>query len=340
MAPVACQGRLILGDGSASRRLELDAAKGLAMVLVVAGHVVARDISPLGNDWYPWANFRLYSFHMAFFFFLAGWVYFLRPIADWQSRWVRTARRLVPAYVLFAATVFLAKFTLARFLPVDRPVGQLLTELTLQLLYPTQGFASFLWFIVVLLQIQWAAPLLMTVFRGHRAWVLTLAVVLHLASVSGFVSEVIALKEFSRYLLFFLLGAWVVEEPGTFKLLADRWLLFLTLLAAIVIWVPPPFLRTVAALVSLPALYGLACFLHERGWSRWLIFVGINSFTIYLMNSLCMGLMRALVLRTTGWDGAIFPFVAALLLLSGLLLPVLVQRLLFARVAALDRITR
>lgn len=310
------------------------------MVLVVAGHVVARDITPAGNEWYAWANFRLYSFHMAFFFFLAGWVYFLRPIADWQGRWLRTAKRLVPAYALFAATVFIAKWALARFLPVDRPVGQPLDELTLQLLYPTQGFASFLWFIVVLLQIQWAAPMLMVVFRRRWEWVVALAVVLHLASVSGFVTELFALKEFCRYLIFFLLGAWAAKGSPLVKTLADWWPLLLLLLLALLAWLPPPALRTVAALVSLPALYGVARFLHEQGWGRWLIFLGVNSFTIYLMNSLCMGLVRAAVLRTTGWDGALFPYVAALLLLSGLLLPVLVQRLLFSRIGPLDRITR
>ena len=141
---------------AAIRERWLDVAKGLAIVLVVWGHVVGRDVRPLGNDWYAWANARLYSFHMACFFFLAGAVYFLRPTADAWSRWRRTAGRLIPAYLLFAGVVYLAKLLAVQIGRVDRPVGDPLGEVWNQLLFPTQGFASFLWFIVVLLQLQGA----------------------------------------------------------------------------------------------------------------------------------------------------------------------------------------
>lgn len=54
---------------SGSRRLpDLDVGKGMAIFLVVLGHIVARQIKPAGNDWYLSAQIGLYSFHMAFFF--------------------------------------------------------------------------------------------------------------------------------------------------------------------------------------------------------------------------------------------------------------------------------
>src|SRR5213075_2870897 len=47
----------------ASRVQFLDAARGLAIVLVVIGHVVARGL-PEGNDWYGYLKEMIYGFHM------------------------------------------------------------------------------------------------------------------------------------------------------------------------------------------------------------------------------------------------------------------------------------
>jgi fucose 4-O-acetylase-like acetyltransferase len=56
-----------------ARRLDLDRAKGLAIVLVVLGHVVARD-QPPGVEWYEPFRYAIYRFHMPFFLYLSGTV--------------------------------------------------------------------------------------------------------------------------------------------------------------------------------------------------------------------------------------------------------------------------
>ena len=81
-----------------TRLSEVDTAKGLAIALVVFGHLVARDLKPRGNDWWLVFHEHLYSFHMAFFFFLSGYVFFLHPPGQWVGRLRKTAARLVPAY--------------------------------------------------------------------------------------------------------------------------------------------------------------------------------------------------------------------------------------------------
>src|SRR4051794_39158365 len=55
----------------ASRVQYLDAARGLAIVLVVIGHVVAREL-PEGNDWYGYLKEVIYRFHMPLFMVLTG----------------------------------------------------------------------------------------------------------------------------------------------------------------------------------------------------------------------------------------------------------------------------
>ena len=70
-----------------------------------------------------------------------------------SSRLRKNAAKLVPAYVLFALIVYVAKALAVRVLHVDRPVSQVFSEVLLMLAYPTEGFAQFLWFIVTLLMI-------------------------------------------------------------------------------------------------------------------------------------------------------------------------------------------
>jgi len=54
-----------------SRLLEVDAARGLAILLVVLGHVVARDM-PAGNAWFAEVKAAIYLFHMPLFMVLTG----------------------------------------------------------------------------------------------------------------------------------------------------------------------------------------------------------------------------------------------------------------------------
>ena len=163
----------------------IDTAKGIGITLVVFGHIVARDAKPLGNDWWMLWHDRLYSFHMAFFFFLSGYVFFLQPADQWPARLRKNAAKLLPAYALFALVVYVAKAVAVSVLHVDRPVSKWTDELLLMLAYPTQGFAQFLWFIVTLMMILAMLTLLRSWITQHLGAALAFFFALHLLSVSG-----------------------------------------------------------------------------------------------------------------------------------------------------------
>src|SRR6478735_6063336 len=81
------------------RRLDIDRAKGLAILLVVAGHLVAHD-SPDGITWYEPLRYLLYRFHMPFFLYLSGTVAVLSgvltaPPTSWPRQALRRAERLL-----------------------------------------------------------------------------------------------------------------------------------------------------------------------------------------------------------------------------------------------------
>lgn len=329
-------------SSSSSRLSEIDTAKGIGIALVVFGHMVARDLIPRGNDWWSVSLVHLYAFHMAFFFFLSGYVFFLQPPAQWESRLRKTAAKLIPAYLLFALIVYAAKFIAVQVMHVDRPVKQPLDELLFMISYPTESFAQYLWFIVTLLMIYALMTMLRAWVTRHLSLALAVFFVLHLLSVTDHVTKLFALNQLARYTIFFLLAAACHRHLTAWtSVLARFGVWFVVAFGAALVALPQSWLPTVAGLLSLPALLAIAIWLDRWPTLREpLQFLGRNTLTIYLMNSLAMGLVRGIVLKVWGWDDWHFFVVAPILLTTGLLLPIVAQRVLFARWGWTNRITR
>lgn len=135
------------------RHIDIDKAKGLAMLLVVFGHISARK-PPDGNEWYVASRYAIYGFHMAFFMFLSGLVFFmnLKVASSWRDVVCCVKKRfgrLIIPYLLFGVLVILAKWTLQSFVHVDNPVDGPSGLLEI-VLWPMESSASFLWYVYVL----------------------------------------------------------------------------------------------------------------------------------------------------------------------------------------------
>jgi fucose 4-O-acetylase-like acetyltransferase len=97
------------------RMVDLDAARGVAIFLVVLGHVVAEEM-PRDVSWYPILKFWIYRFHMPLFMVLTGVTFALSlpHFKDWgevlRFSWRKTSRLLVP-YVFFGLLVLIGKMT-------------------------------------------------------------------------------------------------------------------------------------------------------------------------------------------------------------------------------------
>lgn len=325
------------------RLTDIDVAKGIAIVLVVMGHVVARDIRPAGNEWYPVFNHHLYAFHMSFFFYLAGYVFWTSESDRRGERVRQAAQRMLPAYLMMAIFTFFAKWSLARFVAVDRPVREFWSAWFQFFLYPTEGFITFLWFIVALLEIYLLTLVALRLFRESMGWMLACAAVLHLCSVAGWVTGMFALKQATRYWLFFVVASFALANRARLNPWIIRaWPLTLAALIISLVMVPSPWDATVGALISLPALHGIAA-ASERllprvaaGFAR----LGIMSWPIYLFNVFAIGGVKVIILKTMGWDGARFFIALPLLVAGGITLPILVQRFVLSRWEWLDRMTR
>lgn len=330
---------MALDKPPALRLIDIDRAKGLAILLVVFGHVVARQ-PPADNEWYLIARHAVYAFHMAFFMFLSGVVFFLRarPQADFQAFLADVHKRfmrLMPAYFLFALIVFTGKWGAQALVHVDNPVTGW-EDLLKIVLFPMQSISSSLWYIYVLFLFSVLGLALLSMTRG-RIWPLVaLGVALQFAPYIQF----LGLGQFSKYFLFFALGGVTVAFWERYSYWVDR--IWLPALAGLV-WVLATEMYAgngwlFAALLSIPALHGLCR--REFVGAGWLQFLGGMSFSIYLMNTIAIGATKAVLLKFTSWDGLNFVvlFFPALLI-AGILLPVAFKKYVFPRMGWLNRIT-
>jgi fucose 4-O-acetylase-like acetyltransferase len=318
----------------------IDAAKGLAILLVVAGHLVARDIKPAGHEWYEIANRHLYTFHMGFFFFLSGLVYFLKgsPPSTFSSYRERLGRRfwqMAPAYFLLAGTVYFGKRVSQELLKVDRKVEFSMAEAFKMITQPTESYASFLWFIVALLLIEAIVPLLFFLVRGRTS----LAIVVCLGLFMMPVTKFMALHQVCRYLLFFVIAAALSPHVDALIGSSKRYVVgFAGLFIGAHLLLPSAALPITAGLLAIPTLLGVVA-ATAPGVQTSLATLGTYTFVIYLFNTICIGLTKGVMLKFVSWNGAAFFVFLPILMLAGSLGPLLIKRYVFRRIPFLDRIT-
>ena len=94
----------------------------------------------------------------------------------------------------------------------------------------------------------------------------------------------------------------------------------------------------VAGILSMVALHGLVRSSVVARW-KWLMLVGNMCFAIYLLNTICLGVSKGVLLKFLDWDARDFPLIAVLMMASGVLGPILIKVLVLRRIPTLDRMT-
>jgi fucose 4-O-acetylase-like acetyltransferase len=328
------------------RRSDLDCAKGLGILLVVIGHLVARS-SPEGNDWYVVLKHALYHFHMPFFMYLSGYVVFLTgaariPRAKWPELASRRTYRLLLPFVLFGLFILLGKLVAARFIQVDNLPGSFAQGL-LGLVWNTDfSPAESVWYLAVLFALSVLVPPILWVLRGRSAPLLALALVLYVLPVP----HVMYLDRIARFMSFFAMGGLASDAGKLWLELIDRYFpvalgallvalaLFLTMFPAC----NPDIPLFICGTLSMPALHGLVRHRYFASSSLLLTF-GAYSFVIYLLNTPFIGLVKGAMLKLFPWDGVSFLLYAPVLTAAGVFLPILLRRYLLIRVPTLYRMT-
>lgn len=323
----------------AIRHPYIDRAKGLAIVLVVIGHVVANEPPP-GAEWYSTLKHWIYIFHMPLFVFLSGLTFgfSLRVptgVVDYFQTLRQRTSRLMTAYFVIGVLIFFGKLVFQQFTAVDNPVHGVDSLLDLAL-RPMLSFSRFLWYVYALSLLYAALPLLFKL-SGKRLWPLVIvAALLPLLPTSNW----LAWHKIQELAFFFVLGIAAGRHHPQFERLLQRaWALSLLVFLLMLPWVPND--SVWAAFCCIFAIVGLAGLLRTSWGDHLTALQQIGAFTlsIYLFNTIVIGLVKTAWVATLGWEGARFVPAFFALALAGVIVPIAMKRLLFSRVPALDRIT-
>lgn len=119
------------------RNAELDVAKGIAIVLMVLGHMHFSKV----------LDHYIYAFHMPIFFFISGMLFKPRPVKDTL---MRKARALLTPYFVFGGMYWII-YNSKRYI-LHHKTDTMLPGLKALLLFPTTNLAveSALWFLPVM----------------------------------------------------------------------------------------------------------------------------------------------------------------------------------------------
>lgn len=339
-------------DGSRPRsqpRLAwIDAARGLGIVLVVAGHAMGGIIdSPMGTGQTALrqAFFALYTFHMPLFLVLAG---LLVPdrVQRGRGAFVRGALRSVAwPYFLWSAVQFTAIFAAGSL--VNRPAGAFWPVL---LALPWRTVSQF-WFLYALFWMHLIAVLVLP--RGKAAGLLVLGIAAKL--LVAVVPLDITVRLVANNLAWYALGAWLgtarlhgllaalAVPVRALALPAGAALAGAATIALLPLLVPDrplalassPELASLAwrlfaipaAVLGAGAVLGLATLPCITG-AGWLVLLGQRSMAIFILHVLFVAGTRIVLLRAGLIDGAL-PLLAVLIV-AGLAGPLLAERALRA----------
>lgn len=331
------------------RRGDIEAAKGLAILLVVFGHLVARQ-DPVGVHWYEPLRRAVYAFHMPLFLYLSGLVavysgFLRRPRAEFGALAAMRAQRLLLPFFGLGVLIVLDKTAAAGLVHVDNAPSGFLSGMVALVWDTGHSPALSIWYLFVLFVVSLGAILLLDGRPARLPWLLAGALAVFWVPLPAYVY----LDRVGMFAPFFLLGAAAGFLGARWEAWLDRawpWALAVfgaALLAVaaypVVSLVAQKLILLVVGAISLPAIHGFLKNLRLNWLQQIFLLLGRYSFMIYLFNTLCIGLAKGILLLAWPWDGANFYGFALALMGAGLLGPMGLKRYAFRHVKAFDRLT-
>lgn len=322
------------------RQLDIDAARGIAILLVVVGHVVsAHGAMPADNNWYVVLRTLIYRFHMPLFMFLTGTSFALSlPHFDGYRSIFRYSIdrfiRLFVPYVLFGSIILLGKLIAAHFIYVDNKPEGSFNDLILLIVNPGESAVGFLWFIYVLglyflvipllLQLTWRRPIILfLVATAAQAidW-----------------PDVFMLSTAFRNLPFFIGGMllWLFRTQWKKINLGAAFISVTIFSAGLIISQPLGLSTWFIGMLSVPAVLSISQYIPNRLQVQLVLF-GQLSLSIYLMSSVSMGIVKALLLIILPWDSWYFIIYFSMMMISGITAPIVFKKFLGRHFPTLNR---
>jgi fucose 4-O-acetylase-like acetyltransferase len=331
------------------RRADIEAAKGLAILLVVFGHLVARQ-DPAGVHWYEPLRRAVYAFHMPLFLYLSGLVAvhsgFLRQRrAAFGTLAAARGKRLLVPFFGVGVLIVLGKCAVSGLVHVDNAPSRLGPGLVALVWDTGHSPALSIWYLFVLFTVSLGSVLLLDGHTTRLRWLLAGSLILYWVNWPAYVY----LDRVGTYAPFFLIGAMAGILGARWEGFIDcawPWLMVLFLVSLVAVAAiaessvtQQKSILLLVGVISLPAIHGFLRRLRFIPVQTAFLLLGRYSFMIYLFNTLCIGIAKGLLLMFWSWDGTqFFPFAVALMS-AGLTGPMVLKRYAFRRVKVIDRLT-
>jgi len=263
------------------RLTEIDVATGIAMILVIAGHLGWKE-----TDWYLDFKTTLYLFHMPFFMFLSG---FLLAYTNYHYTTVEAFKSFIKTKALKFFIPYLFFYVL--FIGVDVFLENITNKedmiyaIKAMFLFPKSGSAGYLWYVYLLIEYYIFFPLLFQLkFIRNNTWIFLIVGILTQLFMPYY--KFLEVRNFAEYIVFFSLG-FVFQNHYDVLMKYEKKIGFIFLLIFLIAFILDitqiyTFSLFVLGLLSLPALLFLSLLLSKSGILQYL---GQSSFTLYLWNS-------------------------------------------------------
>ncbi len=326
-----------------NERLDITLAKGLAIILVVFGHIMAGGVS-VGNEWFTTTVLYKNMFHMPFFMFLSGFLYFkigrLEKISQtYLANMKKQTVRLLLPFLFMGAVVIVGKLIAQHIFHVDNVPDDPLKGFINLIWYTKDSPSVYLWYIFAVFVYCAICPILFQAlkYRMHL-WVLVGFAIYLIPS-----SYYLYMYKVTHFFIFFCLGGLAVIYEDKYKAIISNKYLLLVCFSLVVFsfaifdydFLDHKFSRLTTALLCIPLLHQLCVVLAMRtNWlSNTLFFIGRRTYSIYLLNTICIGVTKGIMFKfIMDWHGTNFLIVAPILLVAGTLGPIIAEWLILERI--------
>ncbi|MFY0604921.1 MAG: acyltransferase [Flavobacteriaceae bacterium] len=268
------------------RLVDIDVVVGIAIALVVYGHLKYEDIANL--TWYSKSRDIVYKFHMPLFMFFSGFLMGIsyKPLDNFKSylKFIKKkANKFIPAFLFFSIVFTALEYIAHR--DTIKPLKETVIDI---LLRPSKSYAGFLWYIYLIFQFYIILPLLSKFVKNYILIMLPLAIFLNFFEFSNLFN----FDLFSFYFLFVVLGLYSSQNLTIYYKLVNKigLIMVIAFLSFIIIcfWYNIP--KTVFGLVSIPAIHFISIKVGSP-FKSVISEIGKYSYYIYLLNSLITGVI-------------------------------------------------
>jgi len=318
----------------------IDLSKGVAIFLVVFAHLMKYESLPL-PDWYAIAKQKIYLFHMPFFMFLSGYVFFYsnhhrKALNDFLKYVAGRANRLLVPFFTLGLLVVLAKVILSNYFFIEEAPSSILDGLTSIFIHTESSPVLTIWYLAVLFVFSIITPQLLKLSNGRLECLFIISIVCYFVDVTDFMY---VNRVFQFYPFFLLGGIYLSCAEANAKFIK---LITVPMAVLFLYSITVPFDRTFGLLIC----GTLSCFAIPQAirftqgrFDRAILFLGDNTMIIYLLNVPCIGLVKALYIKVFLYEVSDFYVLGCVLLVSGIIIPVAIK-LFICRVVRFERICR